>query len=115
MKTKMAILLAALSFAIVADAHQVVPTTSTSPSQDDYQWDTPTAPISYDATTVNNNASLKTLLSNWKLENVTEEKPRRIEPETPAWSTRVGWSPGQSAFPEPTTHESRLVLFKTFR
>ncbi len=32
-----------------------------------------------------------------------------------AWSTRVGWSPGWSAFPDATRHEPKLVLVSVSR
>lgn len=39
--------------------------------------------------------------------NVPNEHPR-------AWTARVGWNPGGSAFPDPRTHELGLSLFSMF-
>jgi hypothetical protein len=44
-----------------------------------------------------------------KKEHVEEiENPRDLNPH--AWTTMVGWSPGQSAFADPITHESVMGL-----
>lgn len=40
-----------------------------------------------------------------------ENKVEHIEGlSTRAWTTTVGWHPGESAFPTAMTHESKLVL-----
>jgi len=39
--------------------------------------------------------------------------PRDLEPR--AWTTVVGWNPSKSAFPDVTTHESTLGLFRLNR
>ena len=40
-----------------------------------------------------------------------KEAPATVAGESPrAWTTTVGWHPGASAFPDPTTHESKLSL-----
>lgn len=46
-----------------------------------------------------------------KIEKSGDRTVRRIEPGSRAWTTLAGWSPGTSAFADPMTHESKLILF----
>jgi hypothetical protein len=46
-----------------------------------------------------------------KFQKSDDQAARRIEPGSRAWTTLVGWRPGASAFADPMTHESRLILF----
>lgn len=44
-----------------------------------------------------------------------ESAPERADLSPRAWTAAAGWRPGQSAFPDPLTHEPQLPLLTFYR
>lgn len=112
MKTKLAVLWLGLLLSGAAAAQQVSrnPENGSAPANE--SLDRPAAADDSSAiedALVTNRLKLTT--RPLKLEKSRPQAARRMEPASRAWTTLVGWQPGASAFADPATHESKLILF----
>jgi len=112
MKTKLEVLLLGLLLCGTAVAQQVTTNSANQSAPAKALRDEPVAAndsSSAKSSVVVNQAQVAT--RPLKLEKPPGQAARRIEPGSRAWTTLAGWSPGTSAFADPMTHESKLILF----
>jgi hypothetical protein len=112
MKTKLAVLLLGLLLGGAAVAQPVPQNPEIGSAPANESLDTPIAvddPSAIEDAQAENRSKFTT--RSLKLEKAHPQTTRRVEPASRAWTTQVGWQPGDSAFGDPMTHESKLILF----
>jgi hypothetical protein len=112
MNTKRAVLLVGFLLGGAAIAQPVKPNSAKQSAPANALWDSPVAAtdsesVEADVVVSKEPAAIRLL----KIEKSDQRAARRIETDSRAWTILASWSPGTSAFADPMTHESKLVLF----